>query len=127
MKNLAVALLSCSIGFAAVDHASHWDGAKYHFNSEEQFQAAKQIVDTLPTKEWYHILDVGCGDGRISAMIQDKLVMGRVWGIDINRSMIEFARQRFPHIGFHFSVRDAMRIDWDEDFDMVVSFSTLQS
>lgn len=126
MKNILALTLTCACLSADVDHTTHWDGQRYHFNSEEQFSAAKRIVENLPLKDRYYVLDIGSGDGRITAMIQDKLKTGKVFGIDINRSMVEFARKQFPDIGFYFSVEDANRISWEEDFDMIVSFSTLQ-
>ncbi len=38
------------------------------------------------------VLDVGCGDGRVSHQLSLRVPEGRVVGIDSSASMIEFAR-----------------------------------
>jgi ubiquinone/menaquinone biosynthesis C-methylase UbiE len=39
-------------------------------------------------------LDVGCGDGRVTASVLDRLENGSLVGIDPSASMVEAARQR---------------------------------
>lgn len=46
-----------------------------------------------------HVLDIGCGDGRISARIATQMVpRGSVCGTDASASMVAFARQRHGEV-----------------------------
>ena len=44
-------------------------------------------------------LDVGCGSGRWSALLSENGY--RVTGIDLQESLVELNRRRYPHITFH--------------------------
>ena len=73
------------------------------------------------------ILDVGCGDGKIRVELAEKTLLGSVIGVDISNAMIEFAKTQFsskPNISFH--LQDAQKLDFQNTFDVVLSFNTLQ-
>ena len=66
-----------------------------------------------------HVLDVGCGDGKVTAEIARALPKGAVTGVDASASMIRFARARFAPPRFpnlDFQVMDARRIRLPENF-----------
>jgi trans-aconitate methyltransferase len=74
------------------------------------------------------VLDVGCGDGKITAKIASRLPRGSVVGVDPSQSMIDFATERHgpphaPNLGFH--VGDARLLGFVAEFDLVVSFNAL--
>lgn len=73
---------------------------------------------------WETVLDIGCGDGKISSLIAEKA--GSVVGIDISPSMIEFAKKQYGSENLFFEVQDATNLPFKESFDSVVSFTTLQ-
>ncbi len=126
MKKVIALLSICTSGmlFSQVDHSTHWNAKEYHFNSEEQFQVARSIVESLALRGDEAVLDIGCGDGKITAMIQAKASEGQTMGIDISTSMVSYARAMFPHI--KFEQKDAHLIDFDNQFDLVVSFTAMQ-
>ncbi len=43
-----------------------------------------------------YILDIGCGDGKITATISRELPDGMILGTDVSPSMIHFAKNTFP-------------------------------
>jgi len=74
------------------------------------------------------VLDVGCGDGRITARIADRVADGSVVGVDPSRDMIAFATSHFPqstHPNLRFEVADARRLPYEAEFDFVASFNAL--
>jgi ubiquinone/menaquinone biosynthesis C-methylase UbiE len=49
-----------------------------------------------PSARDEHILDVGCGDGKVTAELARAVPKGSVTGIDASPEMIRFARKTFP-------------------------------
>lgn len=104
------------------------DAKTYHGNSSLQWRIATEIIDSIPLKESERILDIGCGDGKITALLAGKIARGSVLGIDISQSMIEFASFRYPQTNYPnlaFQQQDAAELFFENQFDRVVSFSTL--
>jgi trans-aconitate 2-methyltransferase len=52
------------------------------------------------------IIDIGCGDGKITADVSKFIPAGSIVGVDLSRSMIDWAqrqyhRQEYPNLTFH--------------------------
>ena len=106
-----------------------WRADEYHKLSLAQDSAAKEFLKQLPIKRNATILDVGCGNGKISAKLAKMAEEGQVLGIDKSREMISFARENFPkeHLSnLIFKIQDAQNILFKGKFDMVFSSFTLQ-
>lgn len=104
------------------------DAAGYHINSSLQMSSAKSVIQSIPWKGDERVLDVGCGDGKVTAWIAENFSKGLVIGTDISDSMIQFASSRYSkelYPNLEFSKADAAALAFDEQFDIVVSFSTL--
>jgi trans-aconitate 2-methyltransferase len=73
------------------------------------------------------VLDIGCGDGRVTAEIAQRVPRGRVIGIDSSQEMIAAARRtQQPHHGnLTFEVMDATALSFAPQFDLVFSTSAL--
>jgi len=88
----------------------------------------QEVLALLDLKGSERILDVGCGDGKITAQIASRASKGSVVGVDPSRDMISFARSHFgpatlPNV--QFEVADARRLPFKNEFDLVVSFNAL--
>jgi trans-aconitate 2-methyltransferase len=57
------------------------------------------VVDRLPLEGNERVLDAGCGTGRVTAVLAERLPNGRVIALDGSRSMIEQARERLATFG----------------------------
>jgi trans-aconitate 2-methyltransferase len=57
------------------------------------------VVDRLPLEGNERVLDAGCGTGRVTAVLAERLPNGRVIALDGSRSMIEQARDRLATFG----------------------------
>src|SRR4030095_15665404 len=79
------------------------------------------------------ILDVGCGEGKITAEIASRVPRGLVVGVDPSHDMIGFAQKHFTlaistgaSLGnLRFEVADARRLSFKDEFDLAVSFNAL--
>lgn len=101
-----------------------WKAEEYFQNSSSQKNAASDLLKFVLIKETDNILDVGCGDGKITAEIANKLSKGSITGVDLSPSMIAFAKASFPNL--IFKIKDATDLDFNSEFDSVFSFTTLQ-
>lgn len=60
--------------------------------------AAIPIISKLKLKVNEHILDIGCGDGKITVRLAAVVPQDEVMGIDSSSERINFARQRSHHL-----------------------------
>ena len=103
----------------------YWDGENYYKNSSSQNEAAEHFFKHLSFSGSENILDIGCGDGKITAYLAAQVPSGSVMGIDTSRSMIDFAKEKFDFSNLDFSLDSAETMDFDNAFDWVVSFTAL--
>ena len=106
----------------------NWDAAEYEKHSSPQQQWARDIIRTMKLAGDERILDIGCGDGKVTAELAALVPTGQVLGIDSSDSMIAFARRRFPpvhHPNLQFRWGNASRLAYQCEFDLVVSFASL--
>lgn len=105
-----------------------WDPEDYSVNSSAQFAAAKKLIKQLNLKGNEAVLNIGCGDGKITAQIAELVPAGSVVGIDASEEMIKFAASKFPvasHPNLSFVVMDASEITFENQFDLVFSNAAL--
>jgi trans-aconitate methyltransferase len=91
----------------------HWNAADYAANSAVQQTWARELIAQLQLRGDEHILDAGCGDGKVTAEIARAVPRGSATGIDASPQMIDFARKTFPPSAIPnltFRVCDARKI-----------------
>jgi trans-aconitate methyltransferase len=103
----------------------NWQGAAYHKNSEPQKMWFESFAGELPLKGHEDVLDIGCGDGKLTLEIAGKLKTGSILGIDISNSMIEFAKTSYKQKNLSFAVGDARKFNLNKKFDLILSFTAL--
>ena len=72
-----------------------WDAAAYERLSAPQTRWGRIVVDRLELDGNERVLDAGCGTGRVTAMLLERLPDGHVIGLDGSAAMIEQASVRF--------------------------------
>jgi trans-aconitate 2-methyltransferase len=105
-----------------------WNPGDYERNSSIQEKAAKAILARLELTGNEHILDIGCGDGKVTMKMAARVPQGRVLGIDSSLDMINFARKKFPssqYSNLGFELGDALNLAYNQEFDLVTSFACL--
>jgi SAM-dependent methyltransferase len=91
-----------------------------------QEELDRLVADSLGPGTGDHVLDIGCGSGRLGAILA---TAAAVTGIDLDEAALERARARhaaLPH--FTFARMDAARLDFPEaSFDVAVILDGLDS
>jgi len=73
-----------------------WDAATYDRVSAPQVEWAGALLDRLALRGDETVLDAGCGSGRVTRMLLERLPRGRVVAVDGAPSMVELARDALP-------------------------------
>ena len=105
---------------------SQWDPDSYgHVNTLQQLVAERALAD-LVLDGGERVLDVGCGDGKVTAMIAARLTTGTVVGVDPSAKMIDAARRLLPDTSRStFLVGTAATLTFHASFDVATSFNAL--
>lgn len=113
---------------AKILHPTKWNASAYAANSVVQQSWARELIARLQLRGDEHILDIGCGDGKVTAEIARSVPRGAVVGMDASAEMISFARKTFPPrklANLKFQVTDAREIKSSQKFDVVFSNAAL--
>ena len=89
---------------------------------------ADEVLALVELQGSERVLDIGCGDGRITAEIAAHVPSGSVVGVDSSHDMIAFAAGHFTPAArpnLRFQVADAHNLPFGEEFDLIVSFNAL--
>lgn len=121
----AIIYILCIVLCHSLHAIDYWKGAEYYENSSSQKEAASDLMKCVSFSDPQNILDIGCGDGKITAELAAKVPNGSVMGIDISPSMIDFAKEHFNLPNLQFSIKDAQQIDYEGEFDTIFSFTAL--
>jgi SAM-dependent methyltransferase len=96
-----------------------WDPESYARNARFVAELGQGVVDLLAPQAGERILDLGCGDGYLTARLQ---ALGcDVLGVDSSPAQVEAARRA----GVKAELGDAERLAFGEEFDAVFSNATL--
>ena len=107
---------------------TEWDASDYARISALQKVMAEEVLGLLELKGSERVLDVGCGDGRITAEIAARVPQGTVVGVDPSVEMIRYAQSHWGKnhgSNMRFEVGDARHLPFHDEFDLVVSFNAL--
>jgi trans-aconitate 2-methyltransferase len=107
---------------------TEWHASDYFEQSSLQWAMAQEQLGSLTVHGSERVLDVGCGDGKITAAIAARVPAGSVIGVDPSRDMIAFAMSHFgppEYANLSFAVADARQLPYQNEFDLVVSFNAL--
>jgi len=106
----------------------NWNAEDYEKHSQSQQQWARELIGQLSLKGGEDVLDIGCGDGKVTAEIAGTLRNGTVIGVDNSESMIRLATERYPksvNANLSFKVMDASHLPFEGCFDVVFSNAAL--
>ena len=105
-----------------------WDALDYAKSSSAQQEWARELIRKLKLKGDESLLDIGCGDGKVTAEIVASLPKGSVLGVDSSAEMIALAQSQYPADAFpnlHFRQEDARSLPFRDEFTVVFSNATL--
>lgn len=114
---------------------TEWNASEYARLSALQAAMAQEVLSLLRTKLRgdERVLDVGCGNGKVTREIAALVPRGSVVGVDASAKMVDFARASSAERNdgevstgnLSFEVCDARRLAFNAEFDLVVSFNAL--
>jgi trans-aconitate 2-methyltransferase len=83
----------------------------------------REVLQRLELEGGETVLDAGCGTGRVTAAILERLPRGHVVAVDGSRAMVEEARRRLPDT---VDVREAdlLELEVEQPVDAIVSTAT---
>jgi len=105
-----------------------WDAVDYAKSSAVQQRWARELIAKLNLQGHERVLDLGCGDGKVTAEIASLLPDGFILGVDKSSEMIELAQQRFPKVDYPnlvFQVVDALNLNFQGEFEVIFSNAVL--
>ena len=88
-----------------------WDAATYDRVSEPMSRMGTDVLDRLDLRGDERVLDAGCGTGRVTEALAERLPDGHVVALDASPAMIAEARRRLARLGerVEFVVADLAR------------------
>jgi trans-aconitate 2-methyltransferase len=105
-----------------------WDAGDYARHSGAQAAWARELIAKLALRGDEEVLDIGSGDGKVTADLAERVPRGRVLGIDSSPDMVARARQSFPasrYPNLSFEPGDALELSFTERFEAVFSNAVL--
>jgi trans-aconitate 2-methyltransferase len=99
-----------------------WDGQSYDRISGPMEALGREVLARLELRGDETVLDAGCGSGRITEALIERLPDGRVLAVDASQSMVDAARERLP--GIDVRQVDLLELELDEPVDAILSTAT---
>jgi trans-aconitate 2-methyltransferase len=104
-----------------------WDAATYDKVADPMTRWGAAVLDRLPLRGDERVLDAGCGSGRVTELLVERLPRGAVVALDGSPAMIEQARSRLARFGnrVEYVVADLGRpLPVAEPVDAILSTAT---
>jgi len=100
-----------------------WDAASYQRVSAPQEAMGREVLDRLELGGDERVLDAGCGTGRVTAALVDRLPEGEVLAVDGSPAMVEETRAR---LGDRVDARvaDLTELELERPVDAILSTAT---
>jgi trans-aconitate 2-methyltransferase len=106
--------------------AREWDARAYHSVSEPQFAWGKTVLSTLELRGDETVMDAGCGTGRLTSLLLERVPAGLVVAIDRSSNMTRVAAETLAPFGTRapIVVADVSVLPFGSCFDVVFSTAT---
>lgn len=104
-----------------------WDASTYDRIADPMTRWGSTVVDRLPLRGDELVLDAGCGSGRVTERLAERLPRGRVIALDGSPSMVAEARRRLARFGerIEYLVADLARpLPLQAPVDAIMSTAT---
>jgi trans-aconitate 2-methyltransferase len=102
-----------------------WDAAEYEKLSAPQTRWGARVLGRLDLRGDEAVIDAGCGTGRVTELLLEKLSQGSVLAVDRSKAMVEASRRRFagePRV--RVEGQDLVDLEVEERVDLIFSTAT---
>jgi trans-aconitate 2-methyltransferase len=100
-----------------------WNATSYEQVSAPLEAMGRDVLDRLELSGDERVLDAGCGTGRVTAALVERLPRGQVVAVDGSPAMVEQVRERFGD-GVDARVADLLELELDAPVDAILSTAT---
>ena len=100
-----------------------WDAETYDAISAPQFSWGMEVLQRLELRGDESVLDAGCGSGRVTEELANRLPAGRVLAVDGSEAMIAKARERLGRRAAYL-VSDLVELEIDDPVEVIFSTAT---
>ena len=104
---------------------SDWDAVTYDRVSDVQLGWALAQLERLPLDGDEVVLDAGCGSGRVTELLLERVPRGRVVAVDADAAMVAKARERLGERAV-VEQQDLLELSLADPVDVVFSTATFQ-
>jgi trans-aconitate 2-methyltransferase len=104
-----------------------WDAATYDRVADPQLRWGSTVLDRLPLRGDERVLDAGCGSGRVTEQLAERLPNGSIVALDASGEMLGEARKRLARFGDRIDYIEAdlgRPLPIDRPVDAVLSTAT---
>jgi trans-aconitate 2-methyltransferase len=101
-----------------------WDAASYDRLADPQEEWGRAVLERLVLAGDETVLDAGCGSGRVTRLILQRLPRGRVIGVDASPSMVALARQALAGESAEVRCQNLLDLSLPERVDAAFSNAT---
>jgi trans-aconitate 2-methyltransferase len=103
-----------------------WDARTYHQVAAPQEEWGREVLARLELEGNETVLDAGCGSGRVTELICERLPKGKVIAVDGSQAMVDHARENLAAYGdkVEFQVSDLLDLEVAEPVDAIFSNAT---
>ena len=103
-----------------------WDAETYHRVADNQEEWGREVMARLELEGDETVLDAGCGSGRVTKLLAERLPRGRVVGVDGSSAMIDEARSNLAELDdrIELLVADLTELELDDPVDAAFSNAT---
>jgi trans-aconitate 2-methyltransferase len=104
-----------------------WDAATYDRVAEPQLEWARDQLGRLRLAGDEVVLDAGCGTGRVTELLAERVPCGRVYAVDVAPSMVERAARTLAlryHDRATVLCQDLVELELPEPVDVAFSNAT---
>jgi len=100
-----------------------WNAASYDRVSDPQLAMARDVIDRLDLRGDERVLDAGCGSGRVTEALLERVPDGHVVAVDGSEAMVQQLRERLGDRVEAFA-SDLLELTLEEPVDAVLSTAT---
>lgn len=98
----------------------------YDRYSSVQNSCASKLIDTINDNKFKNILEIGCGTGNYTQMLNARFPHGKIKALDISGDMVGIARGKLKGSMVEFLTGDGELMEFEEEFDLITSNATFQ-
>src|SRR5947209_7057439 len=110
-----------------MNRTREWNAESYHRLSQPQVEWGERVLARVPLRGDETVVDAGCGSGRLTASLLERLPAGHVVAVDHSQNMLDVARRNLaPRFGdrVSFVQADIATLRLPERVDIIFSTAT---